>query len=315
MDWRRKALKQRVSACPVKLVFLHTVVAAGGALLLTALDYILLSQMDKSTGLSGMGTRAVLETVRVVLQYLSVVLLPFWELGFTYAALQAARGRTPLRGDLLEGFRRFWPAFRLMLLELVICGLVAMACLNISVMVFVMTPLSGELDALIQPLAEQGQNAQALMEQLTPETLQSAAMPGVVTFLILFVAVTVPLFYRLRMAEFSVMDQPTVGAFAALRESNRLMKKHGLKLFRVDLQFWWYYLLQALVAVLCYADALLGLAGVELPLSETGAFFLFYCLYAVGQTALHTLFRGRVQGTYALIYDDLKNQTQMKEQV
>lgn len=315
MDWHRKALKQRVSPCPVKLVFLHTLVASGGALLLTVLDHVLLSQMDRSAGLSGMGTRAVLETVRVVLQYMSVVLLPFWELGFTYAALQAARGRTPLTGDLLEGFRRFWPALRLMLLELVIYSLVTMTCLNISVMIFMITPLSGELDALIQPLAAQGQNAQLLMEQLTPEALQRAAMPGVVTFLILFAAVTIPLFYRLRMAEFSLMDQPDTGAFAALRNSNHLMKKNGLKLLRVDLQFWWFYLLQVAVAVLCYADALLQLAGVELPISETGAFFLFYCLYAVGQTVLHTLFRGRVQGTYALIYDDLNTPTKMKEQV
>ncbi len=313
MDWSRKALRQRVSPCPVKLVFLHTAVAVGSALLLSVLDYILMGQMDRAAGLSGMQTRAVLETIRVILQYAGTLLLPFWELGFIFAALRGARNQQPVPGDLMEGFRRFWPALRLMLLQLVIYGSVAMACMNFSVMVFMFTPLSRGLDALLEPL--QNADAQALMEQLTPEQLQSAVMPGVVLFLVIFIAVMIPLLYRLRLSEFALMDKPGTGAFAAIGISNRRMKKNGWKLFRVDLQFWWFYLLQILVAVLCYADALLELAGVQLPVSDTASFFLFYLLYALCQLALHTFFRGRVQATYARIYDDLETPIEIKEQV
>ncbi len=315
MDWSRKALQQRAEPCPVKLVFLHTAVAVGSALVLSVLDYILMGQIDRTAGLSGMQARAVLETVRVVLQYAASLLLPFWELGFVFAALQQARGQQPGPGDLLEGFRRFGPALRLMLLQFLIFGAVAIGCMNFSMTVFLMTPLSNRLNGLLEPLMAQNLDAQLLVEQLNPEQMQRALMPGIAVFLISFIAVLIPLFYRLRLSELALMDKPGTGAFAALRCSLRRMKKNSWKLFRVDLQFWWFYLLQILVAVLCYADTLLKLAGVQLPLPDGVSFFLFYAVYALCQLALHTFFRGKVQAVYSRIYDDLATPSEMKEQV
>lgn len=304
MDWSRKSLHRRVSENPRRLVFIHTLVAVGSAVLLTVLDHILMGQVSETGGLSGMGSRAMLETARTALQYGGTLLLPFWELGLLFAALNIARGGQARTGDLCEGFRRFWPALRLMLLRVVIYGCVAMACLNLSVMVFMFTPLSGRLDSLLEPYAAQGQDAQAFLEQVSVAQLQSAVLPWIVLFVVIFAVVMIPLVYRLRFAEMAVMDEPGTGAFAALRSSNRRMKQNCFKVFRVDLQFWWFYLLQAFLAVLCYGDTLLSLCGVQLPFE--GGFFLFYGLYALGQIVLHSLFWGRIQITYALVYDDLK---------
>lgn len=318
MDWSKRALKNRASVCPVKLVFIHTAVSVGSALLLSLLDFILIRQVDKTGGLSGMGTRAVLETARVIAQYAITFLLPFWELGFTYTALRLARGQQAGPGNFWEGFHRFGPALRLMLLRGILYIIVATACLNISMTVFTLTPLSRELNALLESLLAQTQDMQALMEQLSAQQLQRAVMPGIVLFGVIFTAVMIPLLYRLRLAEFAVMDKPGTGAFAALKCSNQSMRNNAWKLFKVDLQFWWFYLLQILVAVLCYGDTILKLAGISLPISEDGAFFLFYLLYALCQLVLHTLFWGRVQTTYALVYDDLQGAAtplKTKEQV
>lgn len=306
MDWSKKTLRQRVSNHQKKIVFIHTLISVGAMVLLTVADYVLMQQINQTSGLSGMRSRATMETARTILQYLGIFLLPFWELGFAFSALQMARGQKVDTYDLKEGFRRFWPALRLMLLRLVLCLVAGIAAMQVSLTTFLYTPLSDKLAKLIAPFSEQGADVQTIFEQVPFDQIGSAVMPALVLFLVLFVGVMIPLLYRLRFAEFAIMDKPGTGAFAALLSSNRRMKRNCFKLFRVDLQFWWYYLLQALVVIVCYGNVLLALAGVTLPFTEEVSFFLFYGLYALCQIVLHTLFRGRVQTTYATIYDDIK---------
>jgi len=305
MDWSRKNLHRRVSNDQKKIVFVHTLVGVGAMALLTVLDYILMDQINKTSGLAGMGSRAILETVRTVLQYLGLILLPFWELGFAFAALGMARGQRVTVYDLKEGFRRFWPSLRMMLLRLVLCMAAGLAAMQVSLITFLYTPLSNKLTALLRPFSEQGADVQAFFEQVPFSEITDAVLPALILFGVLFVGILIPVLYRLRFADFAIMDAPGTGAFAALLSSNRRMKRNCFSLFRVDLQFWWYYLLQALVTVLCYGNLLLELAGVTLPMSADVSFFLFYGLYALCQILLHSLFRGRVQTTYATIYDDL----------
>ena len=306
MDWSRKTLHKRVCNDQKKIVFIHTLIGVGFMALLTVADYILMLQVNKTTGLSGMGTRAILETVRTVLQYVGMLLLPFWELGFAFAALGMARGQRITTYDLKEGFRRFWPSLRMMLLRLVLCLAAGLAAAQASLITFLYTPLSDKLTELVAPFSEQGADVRAIFEQIPFGQIQSAVMPALILFGVLFIGILIPVLYRIRFAEFAIMDTPGTGAFAALLSSNRRMKRNCFKLFRVDLQFWWYYALEVLVTVLCYGNIILDLAGVALPLSDDGRFFLFYGLYALCQIVLHSLFRGRVQTTYAAIYEDLK---------
>lgn len=306
MDWSGKTLRKRVSNDQKKIAFIHTLIGVGFMALLTVADYILMLQVNKTSGLAGMGSRAILETVRTILQYVGMLLLPFWELGFAFAALRMARGHQATTYDLKEGFRRFWPSLRMMLLRLVLCLAAGLAAAQASLITFLYTPLSNKLTELVAPFSQQGADVQTIFEQVPFAEIQSAVMPVLIMFGVLFIGILIPVLYRLRFAEFAIMDKPGTGAFAALLSSNRRMKKNCFKLFRVDLQFWWYYALEVLVAVLCYGNILLKLAGVDLPLSEDASFFLFYGLYALCQLTLHSLFRGRVQTTYATIYEDLK---------
>ena len=117
--------------------------------------------------------------------------------------------------------------------------------------------------------------------------------------------VAVPLLFRLRFAPYLLMSkQPR--ALAAMVESVRLTRRNCLRLLKLDLRFWWYYVLQTLAAALCYGDLLLSLLGVALPWSSTAAFLLFYCLGLGAQLALFVYARPRVVTTYALAVQALQ---------
>lgn len=122
---------------------------------------------------------------------------------------------------------------------------------------------------------------------------------------ILLVLVYLPVFYRLRLVDYSLLEHPKEGAWMAFRRSSWMMRGNGMKMFRLDLSYWWYYLLQAVLSVICYGDVLLSMAGISLPWSGEISFFLFYLLSLVGQFALYQLARNRVAVTYAAAYQAL----------
>lgn len=308
MDWRRKTLARRVGNYDKKTVFIHTLVAVGATLLITVLDRLLMHGLETATGLSSLNSRAKLETAQILLRLLGVALLPFWEIGFVYTALKMSRGQQASTDDLKEGFRRFFPVLRLLIMKLVLCIAAIFIAVQVSMMIFLYTPLSLKLTALVEPLAESGMDAYAIVDSLPMAELQAAILPALILFGVIFLAIMLPVLYRTRLANMILMDNPGSGAFAALRQSNGTMKHNCFRFLRVDLHFWWYYALQALTMLLCYGDILLRSCGVALPLSGDAGFFLCYGLYSLAQLALLSLFRGRVQITYSLIYDDLKEQ-------
>ena len=58
--------------------------------------------------------------------------------------------------------------------------------------------------------------------------------------------------------------------------------------------------------VICYGDVLLPTLGLQLPVSETVAFFAFYALYIGASFCILFFLRNRVEVTYALAYDAVK---------
>ena len=108
------------------------------------------------------------------------------------------------------------------------------------------------------------------------------------------------------MVNLLIVDKPGMRARAILRESRKMMKGNKLRLFRLDLGLWWWYLLFALSSVLCYGDSLLPMVGIPLPMSEDAAYFLFYGLFLVAQFFLVWKLRSRVEVSYALFYDIIR---------
>lgn len=310
---RKKAGEQLACAPynPQKLALLYAGAALGVSLVITVLDLLLLRGIGTTAGLSGLGVRSVLETIRQLLQYIQTLVLPFWGFGFLYTALAMARGGDNRPAGLLEGFRRFGPVLRLQLLQGMVYFGVGLCCMYVGSFLFYLTPLASGVMELLEPALMEGGTVEQIEEavaQIPAEQLTQAMLPALAVGGILCAVVLIPLHYRLRLASFFIMDEPKMGAILAMLASARYMRKNRLKWFRLELRYWWYYAGLVLAALVCYGDMLLPLIGVELPMSTDAAWLLFYVLGALVQFLLDWQTRSRVQTAYALAYDALRQQ-------
>jgi len=287
---------------PRKLTLIHTGAAVVLSLILTVLNYILSNRIGQTGGLAGLGLRSVLSTAQMLLGILSMVLMPFWEVGLLFAMLKIARKERVAPFDLLQGFRRFGPVLRLTLLQVLLLVVISILCVNISSMIYMLSPFSQQLAQLI--LSAEGDIVQAqtlLLEN--PVVL----IPLYVIFLVLFAALAIPMLYRFRLAGYLITEDPQLGALAALGTSHRMMRYNRWALFRLDLSFWWYYCLQILCTVLIYGDLLLEAAGIPLPISAEAAFFGTCILSYAGQLLIAWFFGSSVGVTYATAFQALQH--------
>lgn len=314
MDFRctKDAAERSLSAAsydPKKLTLLHTGAALLLSLVLTVLNLVLAKGIDTTGGLAGIGTRSVLQVIQSVLSLFSTVALPFWELGFVFAVIGFARQDTVTPGSLAEGFRRFGPALRLFLLQLVLYVGVGFACMYLSSMIFAMTPFFADMVQIMEPLLEQASTGELITPDLaTTEAVLKAAVPMYVIFGLLFAAVAIPLAYRFRMARYAIMDDAP-GALAAMSASGRMMRGNRIALFKLDLNFWWYYGAQLALSALAYGDVLLGMTGITLPVDGELLFFGFYILYLLLDLGFAWLYKAKVETAYAHCYDMLRAAT------
>ena len=288
---------------PRKLVLIHTLASVLFALVITAMDYILGDRIAGTGGLGGLDQRTVLSTVQSALRLANLVLLPFWEVGYIFAAMGIARGKDVKPASLLEGLRRWGTVLRSNLLQIMLYFSMAMACYYLAMTVFLLTPLSTPLQTLVAPYINDV-NTLLTDPVLSAQVLRNS-IPMFVIFLAVYALLALPMAYHFRLVNYSLLDNPGAGAFAALRRSKFLMHGDRFNLFKLDLSFWWFYGAQALLSVICYGEWLLEILGVALPFSDTTAFFLFYILSLALQVVLYAFTRNRVAVTYALAYDTL----------
>ena len=291
---------------PKKLAALHTGAALGLSLILTVINFLLTRSIDGAGGLAQLGNRAVLSTVQSLLSLAGTLALPFWEIGFLAAALRLCRRADAQPRDLAEGFRRMGPVARLYLLQFGLYLLVAFAAMQIAGVLFSFTPfLDNTLKTMQQVLEQSSSAGQAVLDEAALQAILPALIPMYVIFFLVFVVVAIPLFYRFRMASFSLMDDAP-GALKAMASSSRMMRGNRLRLFKLDLSLWWYYGAQLLIAGVAYADMLLPALGISLPLSADALFFITYAVHLLLQLALAWSCASYVQTTYAHCYDALK---------
>ena len=304
------------AACDTqKLTLLHTGAALAVSFVLTLLHLLLSRQIDTTGGLSGIGTRSVLELLQSVLSLGSTIALPFWELGFLFAVIGFARQEAVAPRDFLTGFRRFGPAVRLFILQFFMYLAIAFALMNLASMLFMATPGFSKTADLLMPMMEQYSTGE--MPDMDPETamlLLKATAPMYIIWGVLFAVIGIPLAYRFRMAHFALMDGAP-GALAAMGLSSRMMRGNRFSLFKLDLSFWWYYAAQAALMVLAYGDLLLAAMGVELPIDGTVLYLIFYIAYLLLNLALAWLCKARVQTTYAHCYLRLKEAAPEPKQI
>lgn len=289
------------------LAVFHTGITVAVALALTALQFVLSEGMGQTSGLSGLGTQAFLETIQTLLQWVNMILVPFWGLGFLYASLLWAKDQYARRGDLLAGFRRIGPYIGLMVNRAILTISVMIITINLSSVIYMMTPAAGQL-AELTASAGNTEELYAVMEQLSQQDIMEllySMLPMAILWGVLCLVVLVPLLFRFRMAEYVILDNPMARGLSAMLISVSLLRRRCWQLFKLDLRLWWYYGLKFLCTLLCYADLLLDTLGISLPIGADGAYFLSYGVYLAALFAVEVAFRPRVATAYACAFSKL----------
>jgi uncharacterized membrane protein len=221
--------------------------------------------------------------------------------------LRLVRKQSTDSKTLLEGFRRFGPFLRLTLLMVFLFVAVGMAAFYAGLSILSLTPLAEP----IYEIMEQSQSILAgTVDDATLALVSQSVMPIFLICCGISALVLIPVFYRLRMVEYCLLDASHRRARLVMWESRRMMRRNCLQLFRLDLSFWWFYLAQVLLTVLCYGDMILPLLGVTLPFSDDAAYFIFYIAALLAQFALLYYCSNHVQATYATFYEVLRTPTQ-----
>ena len=289
-----------------KTVLLHSALAFGVLTVLLILDLVLSSAIGNTGGLADMGTRGVLETVRSVLSTAANLLLPFWEIGLLFTAIRVARQQDHSFSMLTQGFHRFGPVLRYLLLQIVILMVVATLCTNVLMFASILLPVPASLEQAMASIQFDAMTDPAtIMQQLPVDELLSYMLPILILFTILYAGVLIHLHYRFRFGQYLLMDETRCGAIQALRSSNDLTRGSKWQLFKLDLSFWWYYLLGFVCSLIAQLPVLLELLDVSLPVSSTLFQLLTYLIYTGCSLAVTWWAGAYVQTTYACAYQQL----------
>ena len=300
---------------PRKLFGIHIAVTAGITLVLSVLTYCLDQGIAATGGLDGIGPRALLQTAQQLLQTLSSLATPFWQISLFFLSLQLFRRQTVDPSTLLTGFRRAGPVLRLFILKIVILFAVVMGSTYVTSILLSFSPLSDALSVLILsrlPAIEAVTAEEILVLLEDPVFLRqflTAFLPMFILLLVVMFVCLMLILYRLRMTDFVLMDQPEKGARHAIKTSWRLTKGNCFSLFKLDLSFWWFYTLD-LVLMALYMCGFLLLETAQPELMQ----LLFDLVFCIGQVALYTWANAYVQTTYAAAYEVLLVQKRQQEQ-
>ena len=317
MDLRnRREMKdfalQRLKDSPSqqKIVMIYAALVLGLAALVTVGDYVLGLQIGNYGGLSNLGKKTMLSSLQSMLPFAQSLLSLCLEVGYLAAMLRIARGMYTSPQTLRLGFDRFWLLMRCTVFKGLIMAGVMFSCLYFGVMIYMMTPFSDAAVEIVAPLVSQTSvlDAGIVIDDATYSALMSAMIPAFVICGVLMLLLGGPILYNYRMVNYIIVDKPAIGALMALRESKTMMRGHRFQLLKLDLSLWWYHLAIGGITVLCYLDVLLPMMGMELPVSETVAYFGFYGLYMAASFCVHYFLRNRTEVAYALAYDAVKPQ-------
>lgn len=283
---------------PKKLALIFTGASVAVGFLLTLVNYLLDGKMDAYGGLGGLETRAFLSLIQTVLMTVATVAMPFWNLGYTGAVLRTARNETAAPKSLLDGFRVVFPAIRLFLLQAAVVLAVCFLGMQAGSILYMLSPASEEAFIFL----EQIMGDLTVIDEAMAMQIVKRMWPMYLMIAVVIIALLLPISYRLRLTEFQLMDGEE-RALKNMATSYRKMRGNCFAFFRLDLGFWWYYLLQALAAALAYGDVLVG---------GDVAYWGFYLASAVCQILIGWHFMPRVMTTYAVAYDEIVKE---KEQV
>lgn len=286
---------------PKQLILVYTCVIILLSLLVNGLNLYLDSQISGTGGLSGLGTRSLLETVQTLLSYFTMIFTPFWSAGMLAAVIAIVRRGDADPRNLKSGFKMRVVTYSL--LELCITMLILMLCTYAACYIYMMTPLADPLVALMDSGELLTAAGELNYDAFTAELILSTCMPLLAILLVLFVTLYVFFLYSIRLALYLLVEGQPMGAMTAILASFKLMKGHRFQMFKLDLSYWWYYALSSLISVVAYLDVILPELGIHLPMGDTVSYFVALILSLACQLALNLWKKLDVDATYVLAYD------------
>lgn len=264
---------------PRKMVLIHTGVTVLLTLLSNCLTLLLDHWIGGTGGLRGLGARSVLQTVQSLFQIGVMLFTPFWSAGLVRIALRWADGQDARNSDLTSGFRRASAivGYEVCMILMLFCAV--MFCSYAAVYAYTILPLT----------------------QLLPQIFANRMIVTIGYVAVLAVIMAV-LGFVVRLSNYFIMDQCEMGGFASVRASFRAMKGNWLALLKLDLSYWWYYLLEAGLVLVCYLGVIVSLAGFKLPMDGAVLSLLLVGVYCVLELWLHVTVKPKMETVYALAY-------------
>lgn len=289
-----------------QLALVYTGVLVGISLLLTVLDYIFAEMISGTGGLSNLGTRSILSTLQTMLPIVQMLVLLGWNAGYTVAVLRIIRRKGVDNSTLVSGFSLFFPMLRAMLMEGLIFFNIAFLSFFLSMQIYLFTPWADTLMTVMEPMLPSilSSTAPVVLDEAVLGPAMEAMLPMLLIFCALYFVLSVPVSYRLRFSTYCLVDAPRAGAIRAMAASRHLLRGNCLKLFRLDLRFWWYHGLLALASLV----QMLPLMGLALPQGFDFTYYVCYGVYLAIVAAVYVFTRNRVECTYAAAYDGLLEQ-------
>lgn len=291
-----------------QIVLIYAGLALGLTVLVTVLNHLLGLQIDNYGGLSNLGKKTMLSSIQSMLPLAQSAVAMCLEVGYLAAMLRIARGMYSSPQTLRLGFDRFWVLLRCSIFKGLLLAGITFGSMYAGILIFLWTPFAASAEEILMPMMHQITMLETsfVIDDATYVQLMQAMAPCFVICGILMLILGGPVLYAFRMTNYVIIDKPGLGALAAMRESRMMMRGNRLQLLKLDLCLWWYYLATAAAALVCYGDVLLPMLGVQLPVSETVSFFVFYALYLLVSFGILFFLRNRVEVIYALAYDAVK---------
>ncbi len=280
---------RRYGKRPYKLAFYSVAIALAVQLLVSAMGYWVLNYQG-GEGLDGMGSVTMIQTVHELLSTASSLLIPLWTLGFTAAIMAFMDWQDPADTVLLKGMRRWWDFLKLYLLEGIFMFFLMIAVSMPIGFLVSLTPWGREPVNLPDP--------EIVGEVKYIAAAVDAAAPLLILYALAFLVVGMFFAYRLRFTNYLILNG-WIGVFSAMVTSFQMTKGYVWSMIKLDLSFWWYYLV---TGVLMGAYVAVVLLGLDLGFSFHTVFWLCCVLYALGVLALDVFAKPRVIAANVLIW-------------
>jgi uncharacterized membrane protein len=303
IDAANKRLKHS-KANPGRLALIFAGAVTAALVVQTLSTNLLQGFLAETGGLSGIGTRVMLETAITIVQTAVNLALPFWTFGYMLCILGVVRGRQVEPKHLLTGFRLFGPVLRLHLYRGIRFFLLAMLSIYPTSFLYGLTPQYRAVEQMLNLTQMDGDimGTMLALDETAMQTLSAAMVPMLGLYLVVYLLLAAPVFYNMRLADQALMDDPRAGALAAVRRSTVLMSGNRMEMFKLDLRFWWYYLLEGVTVLAGNLPGIGILMGYPVPMEVSIGCFV---IYLVMQFGLWTLARNRVEAAVAMAYEAL----------